>query len=88
MSVYWLVILTAFLISAAFQHMGELFNISLDFIAFIGYLTLATYIINEIRSICENCYEMGLNVPKVLLKGFDIVEKKLDLEADEKLEKK
>lgn len=85
---YWLMILTAFLISAAFQEIGELFGIDLGFLVFLGYLTLATYIVNEVRSIIENFYEMNVNVPKWLVKGLDIVEERMELEAEEQLEKK
>lgn len=85
---YWLMIATAFLISAAFQDMGVLFGIELGFVVFLGYLTLATYIVNEIRSIIENFYEMNVNVPKWLVRGLDIVEEKIELEAEEQLEKK
>lgn len=85
---YWLMIATAFLISVAFQDLGEVLGIDLGFMVFIGYLTLATYIVNEVRSIIENFYEMGYQVPKFLVKGLDIVEKKLELEAEEEIEKK
>lgn len=81
---YWLIIVMAFLISIAFQEIGSMFGIDLGFVVFFGYLTLATYIVNETRSIIENAYEMNLKVPEWLVKGLDIVESKIDMEADKK----
>lgn len=85
---YWLIILMAFLISIAFEHVGIMFGVDLGFVVFLGYLTLATYIVNETRSIIENAYEMNLKVPEWLVKGLDIVESKIDIEAESKLNQK
>lgn len=46
-----------FLISIAFKQIGSMFGMNLGFVIFLGYLTLATYIVNETRSILENAYE-------------------------------
>ena len=43
-----------------------------------GWFTLATYLINEIRSILENLVEMEVKVPSFLIKGLDITQKLLD----------
>ncbi|MSS64612.1 phage holin family protein [Velocimicrobium porci] len=85
---YWLIILMAFLISIAFKQIGSMFGMDLGFVVFLGYLTLATYIVNETRSIIENAYEMNMKVPEWLIKGLDIVESKIDIEAENKMEKK
>lgn len=81
---YWLIILMAFLISVAFKQIGSMFGMDLGFVVFLGYLTLATYIVNETRSIIENAYEMNMKVPEWLIKGLDIVESKIDIEAESK----
>lgn len=56
----------------------ELSYIDLGFVVLFGYFTLATYLINEIRSILENCVEMGVNVPNFLIYGLEVASKKVD----------
>lgn len=41
----------------------------------IGWFTLACYMVNELRSLIENLVEIGVNVPAILVKGLDITEK-------------
>jgi phage-related holin len=53
-------------------------GIDLEFVVLFGYFTWATYLINELRSILENIVAMGANVPAFLIKGLDIVNKKVD----------
>lgn len=81
---YWLIIMIAFFISYCFVQMGDMLGINLAFVQLFGWFTLATYMINEIRSIIENGVEMGYNVPKFLITGLDITQKLLD--AQTKLE--
>lgn len=40
----------------------------------VGWFTLASLIINELRSILENFVEAGDNVPSVLTKGLEVAE--------------
>ena len=40
----------------------------------MGWFTLASLIINELRSIIENFVEAGDNVPSVLTKGLEVAE--------------
>lgn len=75
---YWCVIGIAFFVSTAFVHLGDMLGISLGFVVFFGYFTLATYLVNEIRSILENFVEMGVNVPGFLTTGLEVVSKKVD----------
>lgn len=79
---YWIVIAISFFISFAFVEMGQIIEVNLDFVLLFGWFTLATYIINEIRSIFENLIEMGVNIPKWLVKGLEAaaetVENKMD----------
>lgn len=75
---YWVVIGVAFFLSTGFMYIGEIIGIDLGFLIMLGYFTLATYIVNEVRSILENCVEMGVNVPSFLTTGLDVVSKKVD----------
>lgn len=81
---YWLVIGLAFFISDCFVTMGEIIGIQLNFVLWFGWFTLATYLINEIRSILENLVEMNVKVPKFLIAGLDITQKLLDTKTDSK----
>lgn len=73
---YWVIVLVAFLIPELFIHLGQdLLGVNLDFLALLGWFTLATLLINEIRSILENLVECGCAVPEFLIKGLAITEK-------------
>lgn len=84
---YWILIVIAFLTSFLLIQLGYKINISLDFIMFFGWFTLACLIINEVRSIIENLVEIGIKVPKILSKGLkayqDILEKTINNKIDE-----
>ncbi|MBA4688712.1 MAG: phage holin family protein [Candidatus Galacturonibacter soehngenii] len=75
---YWVVICIAFFVSIVFKDMGNLIGVDLGFVVWFGYFTLATYLMNELRSIIENIVEMGGNVPIFLIKGLDIVNKRVE----------
>lgn len=75
---YWVVIGIAFFVSRCFGLMGETIGVNLEFVSLFGWLTLATYIINEIRSILENLVEIGVEVPEFLVKGLDVTKKLMD----------
>lgn len=80
---YWVIILIAFLMPTLFVHLGQdIFNINLDFLFLLGWFTLATLLINEIRSILENLVECGYNVPAFLINGLEITQKLIDAEVD------
>ena len=80
---YWLVIGIAFFVSTCFVEMGQVIGVELSFVILFGWLTLATYMINEIRSILENCVEMGVDVPYFLIKGLDITSKLIQTKTEE-----
>ena len=80
---YWIVIYIAFFMSYTFKDIGNIIGIDLGISAFIGWFVLATFIINEIRSIIENLIEIGVDVPKFLTKGLEVASKKLDDMTDE-----
>ena len=75
---YWLVIAIAFFLSVAFRDMGRVIGLDLGFTEFIGWFTLCTFIINELRSILENIVELGADVPPWLIKGLEIADKKIN----------
>ena len=83
---YWVVIGIAFFVAFCFTRMGELIGIDLAFVSFFGWFTLATYLINEIRSILENLVEMEVKVPAFLISGLAITQKLID--AKTKVEEK
>ena len=80
---YWIIILVAFLMPTLFVHLGQdIFNINLDFLFLLGWFTLATLLVNEIRSILENLEECGYNVPTFLIDGLEITQKLIDAGVD------
>ena len=81
---YWVVIGLAFFISTCFVYMGETIGIDLSFVQLFGWFTLATYLINEIRSILENLVEMNVNVPAFLIAGLAVTQKLLDTKTEMK----
>ena len=84
---YWIVIGLAFFISTCFVYMGETIGINLSFVQLFGWFTLATYLINEIRSILENLVEMNVNVPQFLIAGLEITQKLIDTKTNLEEEK-
>lgn len=85
---YWIVIGAAFFISTSFIRMGEIIGVNLTFVQMFGWFTLASYLINEIRSILENLVEMNIWVPAFLIAGLDVTQKLLDAETKKKEEGK
>ena len=77
---YWLMVLVAFLASAIFIEIGKTLGIDLAVTAYIGWFTIASLIINELRSILENFVEAGDNVPAVLTKGLEVAENAISKE--------
>lgn len=75
---YWVIIGIAFFLGYAFEDLGKIIGINLGFTYLIGWLTLATSIINEIRSILENFVEIGVNIPVWLIKGLEVANDKIN----------
>ena len=84
---YWIVILISFYISFAFEKMGILVGLDLSFMNILGYFVLASYLVNEIRSILENIIKVGLKLPNYLIKGLKITDNMLDYVANNSLPK-
>ena len=75
---YWIIVLIAFMIPDLFIKLGrDTLGINLEFLMLLGWFTLATLLVNEIRSILENLVEMNYNVPGVLIDGLAVTEKLL-----------
>lgn len=83
---YWVVICIAFFVSMVFKDMGSMLGLDLGFVILFGYFTLATYLINELRSILENVVAMDAPVPTFLIRGLDIVNKKVEEITNSKIE--
>lgn len=80
---YWVIILVAFLIPGLFIHLGQdLLGIDLGFLKLLGWFTLASLLVNEIRSILENLVECGYNVPDFLIRGLAVTEKLIHAGVD------
>ena len=75
---YWVVILASFFISHSFTLLGDLLGINLDFCIGIGWFVLASYLVNEIRSVLENAVELEVKVPEFLIKGLEVADKAID----------
>jgi toxin secretion/phage lysis holin len=75
---YWIVIALAFFIALSFENMGRTISLNLSFTRFLGWFTLATFIINEIRSILENLVALGVDVPSFLIYGLEVASKSME----------
>jgi toxin secretion/phage lysis holin len=84
---YWIVLAIAFFIPSVFVTIGERVGLNLSFFEAIGWFTLATYIINEIRSILENLIMLEVPIPKVLTKGLEVLDKIIDKEGNKVVNK-
>lgn len=79
---YWLMIMVAFGASAAFVEVGKIINLDLGVTTLLGWFVLASLLVNEARSICENLVEMGVNVPTILVKGLQVANRVVNQEDD------
>ena len=79
---YWLMIMVAFGSSAVFVEIGNAIGIDLGITTLLGWFVLASLLVNEIRSICENFVEAGYNVPTILVKGLEVADKVVNKDND------
>lgn len=80
---YWLMIAFAFMISAGLIEVGQTIGIDLHITTLLGWYVLASLIVNEARSITENFVEAGYDVPKILVNGLEVANKKINKNSDE-----
>ena len=79
---YWLMIMVSFGASAAFVEVGKIINLDLGVTTLLGWFVLASLLVNEARSICENLVEMGVNVPTILVYGLQAANRVVNQEDD------
>ena len=79
---YWLMIAVAFGASAVFIEIGVVLGINLQITTLLGWFVLASLLVNEIRSICENFVEAGFNVPQMLVKGLEVADKAINKDTE------
>lgn len=72
----------AFFVAFAFVDMGNVIGVDLHFVTLFGWLTLAMYLVNEIRSVLENLVEIGVDVPDILIKGLAVTKKLMDAKTE------
>ena len=80
---YWLMIGVAFGASVVFMEIGKVLSIDLQITVLLGWFVLASLLVNEIRSICENFVEAGFNVPYVLVKGLEVADKTINKDSED-----
>lgn len=82
---YWAIVAVSFLMSTVFVRLGrDVLWINLDFLAMIGWYTLACLMVNEVRSIFENLVECGYNIPAVLINGLEVADEMINREKEDK----
>lgn len=80
---YWVMITLGFGMVPILNEVGSVMDIDLSMISpVIGWYILATFAINEARSVIENLVECGVKVPAVIINGMAITEKLLKAQAD------
>lgn len=73
---YWIMIAIAFLMAPVFNELGTVIGADISpFSPIIGYMVLAMLIANEFRSVLENLYQCGVDIPAQILTGLAIIEK-------------
>lgn len=85
----WILITITLGLSLIFLQIGEVFNVKIGFMVWLGRLVVLHAIINEFRSIIENIIacDKGNIVPNWLKKGLEVTQKTIDKKSIEWLDK-
>lgn len=75
---YWILILISFALPAIFIQLGKIIKIDFQITTLFSWFILCSLMINECRSIIENLTSMGCTVPKILIEGLEIIDKKIN----------
>lgn len=79
----WVLIVVAFSAGYILTTMiNDIFGGNINML-YIGWVVLGMLIINEIRSICENLIDAGVNVPSIISKGLQVAENIINDESEE-----
>lgn len=84
---YWLMVMVAFGASAVFIEIGKAIGVDLGITTLLGWFVLASLLVNEIRSICENFVEAGFHVPVILIKGLEVADKIVNKDSEKDFNK-
>lgn len=79
---YWLMVMVAFGASAVFIEIGKAIGVDLGITTLLGWFVLASLLVNEVRSICENFVEAGFHVPVILIKGLEVADKIVNKDSE------
>ena len=79
---YWLMVMVAFGVSAVFIEIGKAIGVDLGITTLLGWFVLASLLVNEVRSICENFVEAGLHVPVNLINGLEVADKIVNKDSE------
>ena len=79
---YWLMVMVAFGVSAVFIEIGKAIGVDLGITTLLGWFVLASLLVNEVRSICENFVEAGFHVPVILIKGLEVADKIVNKDSE------
>lgn len=74
----WAIIFIAFSLSYSFTKLGEMTNIDLNITNFLGLLVLMSITINEIINILNKLIQYNVNIPRILILGIEIWNKKIE----------
>lgn len=78
---YWVMIAVAFGVGAMLIEIGEVIKVDLGVTTMLGWIVLASLIVNEIRSIVENFVEAGFYVPEPLIKGLAVANETINKDS-------
>lgn len=79
---YWLLVATAFAVCSIFANLGNRMGVDLGITEILGWMVLASLLLQEVRSILDNLSKAGVRIPESLKKALALVEHEFDEMAD------